>query len=212
MHQPLVNLPFVGNTALWALMANAKSVIFEACGPYQRRTARTRTAILTKEGALDINVPVHTNLANTNRDARINYDTPWNRQIIYALRTAYNSSAYYEFFEADFVKLFQKNHVFLWDLNIDLFQLVAQLAGLSIQWTETTQFLPPDTSCLDLRIGIETKHAGVINSLCKPVPYTQVFAEPYSNKPFTPYLSMLDLLFNEGPLARRVLRNMVTMV
>ena len=40
-------------------------------------------------------------------------------------------------------------------------------------------------------------------SIFTPVPYVQVFQERYG---FLPNLSIIDLLFNEGPNARNVLK------
>lgn len=208
MSIPLLNLAYVGNTAQWALMLKSGKARFEACGPYQRRTARTRMTILTQSGAMDVSVPVHTGHGLTNRDVRVNYDTPWTRQQLYALRTAYNSSAYFEFYEDDYANILSKKHEFLWDLNLDMLDLTARLAGISLEWDETTTFGPAEEGYDDYRIAIEPKFANVVNDRCAPVSYTQVFATPYVDAPFVPWLSMLDLLFNEGPECRNVLRAM----
>lgn len=208
LKRPLINLPFVGDTATWAVMSRAKGVTLEAYGPYQRRTARTRTTILTPAGPLDVSVPIHTGHAMAYRDTRINYDTEWDRRIVYALQTAYNSTPFFELFEQDYRAALDKHHKFLWDLNLDVLHLTANLAGIDIDIDETTVFAPPADGQEDLRIAIETKFAHKMRDHCRPSPYTQIFAEPYTDRPFTPWMSMLDLLFNMGPECRLVLRDM----
>lgn len=208
LKRPLINLPFVGDTATWAVISRAKGATLEACGPYQRRTARTRTTILTPAGPLDVSVPVHTGHALAYRDTRINYDTEWGRRVVYALQTAYNSTPFFEYFEQDYRAVFDKRHVFLWDLNIEILHLTAALAGVGIDINETEAFRPPADGQEDLRIAIEPKFTHRMRRLCHPSPYTQVFAEPYTDRPFTPWMSMLDLLFNMGPECRHVLRDM----
>lgn len=205
---PLINLPFAGDTATWAVMMRAGGATLEANGPYQRRTARTRTTILTQAGPLDLSVPVHTGHSLLYKDTRLNYDTKWDRQMMHALRTAYNSSPFFEFFEREFSVVLGKRHVFLWDLNSEILETISSLAGIHLDMKETDGFAPATDGQADLRIAVEVKFAHKMQALCKPVEYTQVFAAPYTTKPFTPWMSMLDLLFNMGPESRRILRAM----
>lgn len=205
---PLINLPFAGDTATWAVMTRAGGATLEAKGPYQRRTARTRTTILTQAGPLDLSVPVHTGHSLMYKDTKLNYDTNWDRQMMYALRTAYNSSPFFEFFEREFADVLSRRHVFLWDLNIEILETISLLAGIKLDVKETESFAPATDGQTDLRIAVEVKFAHKMQTLCKPVEYTQVFATPYTTRPFTPWMSMLDLLFNMGPECRGVLRAM----
>lgn len=205
---PLINLPFVGDTATWAVMMRAGGATLEAKGPYQRRTARTRTTILTQAGPLDLSVPVHTGHSLVYKDTRINYDTRWDRQMMYALKTAYNSSPFFEFFEREFADLLSRRYAFLWDLNADMLETISSLAGIGLNIKETDRFAPATEGQVDLRIAVEIKFAHKMRDLCAPVEYTQVFATPYTERPFTPWMSVLDLLFNMGPESRNVLRAM----
>ena len=206
--RPVFNLPFVGDTAFWALISQAGEVKFEAYGPYQRRTYRTRTTILNPAGPLDISIPVHTGHSLQYRDVKINYDTDWDRQLFYALQTAYNSSPFFEFMQDDVIAILKKKHIFLWDFNIDIFEVIARLAGLNISIYGTTAFGPVEDGEKDYRIAIEPKLASVAREDCIIAPYSQIFSEPYNNRPFSPFLSMFDLVFNMGPETRDVLRAM----
>ncbi len=208
MKQLLANLPFVGSISFWCLMMQADLTIFEAHGPYQRRTNRTRTTILTKEGPLDISIPVYTSKATLYKDTMLNYEKNWEKQLMYALRTAYNPSPFFEYMEDDFYNIINKHHKFLWDFNIDILQTTAKLANIDLNYCESQQFITATPQQDDIRINIETKYANLLDEKCNVVEYHQPFSQPYTSTPFTPWLSMLDLLFNMGPESRNVLRAM----
>ncbi len=206
---PIFNLPFAGDTAFWALLMKSGSVIFEAYGPYQRRTQRTRTTILNPGGPLDISVPVHTGHALLYRDTRINYETDWDRQLAYALQTAYNSSPFFEFMQDDIRRVLDQKHTFLWDFNMAIFNTIAKLININIEVQETTSFCKAAEGQNDFRIAIEPKYSHRLHDECEVIEYNQVFSLPYTDKPFRPYLSIFDLIFNMGPESRDVLRGMV---
>lgn len=206
---PVLNLPFVGSTSTWAVAAKSGVVLFEACGPYQRRTFRTRTTILSPSGPLDISVPVYTGHNLMYADARVNYETSWDRQMLYALRTAYNSSPYFEYMYDDIASIIQHRYKFLWDLNLDMFRVIDRILELNININLTTEFTHAPSGSADYRIAIEPKYAHLLDDACVMTPYSQVFSTPYTERPFTPALSMFDMMFNMGPESRDVLRQMV---
>lgn len=206
---PVLNLPFVGNTSTWAIAAQSGTILLEACGPYQRRTYRTRTTILSPSGPLDISIPVHTGHNLKYSETRINYETDWDRQMLYALRTAYNSSPFFEYLYEDISSILLKRYSFLWDLNIDMFRTLADALELNINIELTKDFSLPPSGATDFRIAIEPKFSHIIDEVCRPAEYSQIFSYPYNERPFTPYLSMFDLIFNMGRESRDVLREMV---
>lgn len=205
---PVFNLPFVGSTSTWAIALKSGAVMFEAFGPYQRRTYRTRTTILSPSGPLSLSVPVHAGHELKYSDARVNYETNWDRQMLYALRTAYNSSPFFEFMYDDISAVLQRRHKYLWDLNMDMHQTIAQILDLGIRIETTTEFAKVPDGCEDYRIAVEPKFSHIVDDACNLVPYSQVFSAPYTDSPFTPNLSMFDLMFNMGCESRDVLRMM----
>lgn len=205
---PVLNLPFVGSTSTWAIAAKSGAVIFEACGPYQRRTYRTRTTILSPSGPLSLSVPVHTGHELKYSDVQINYETNWDRQMLYALRTAYSSSPFFEYMYDDISEVLQRRHKFLWDLNMDMHRTIAQILELNIRVNVTTEFAKVPDGSTDFRIAVEPKFSHIVDNACHSVPYSQVFSMPYTDRPFTPNLSMFDLMFNMGCESRDILRMM----
>ncbi len=200
----LLNLPYAGCVWHWARLVSGQPVVFEAHGLYQRRTQRSRTTILAANGPLDISVPVERNETLPYRDIRINYSTPWHRQHLRALLSAYNSSAYFEYFIDDFQSLYNRAHTFLWDFNIELMHLIAQLLDVKISYQLTQSFTTADDNQTDLRIATEPRFAHLLRG-SRAVPYYQLFTNKFG---FVPDLSIFDLLFNLGPEAVFTLREM----
>ncbi len=92
----------------------------------------------------------------------------------------------------------------LLELNHRLLDYLLTQMRLSnnIQYTETFDKSPADTS--DFRQTIQPKlRLNKPDTKFIPVPYPQVFQDRYG---FLPNLSVIDLLFNEGPNALQVMK------
>jgi hypothetical protein len=90
------------------------------------------------------------------------------------------------------------------DLNHRLLNYLLKILDLNgnIRYTEAFQKSIPDKS--DFRQSIQPKpRLYRPDENFSPVPYQQVFQDRYG---FLPNLSILDLLFNEGPNALQVLK------
>ena len=199
----LLYLPYCGCINHWLHLTDGGDVRFEACGTYQRRTFRTRTILMTANGPQAISVPVESDYGKLYRDIKINYDTPWAEQHQRAMLSAYNSTPFYEYYADDFANIYAKHHTFVWDLNIDIMNLIAELIGVNIDYSLTTDFVKCPDDYTDLRIGIEPKYQYRLKEYAIK-PYYQIFAQKHG---FVPDLSILDLLFNMGPESKLILKS-----
>lgn len=197
-------LPYCGSIGHWAQLTSAANIKLEACDSYSRRTCRTRTTIMASNGPIDISVPVHAADDALYRDVRVNYNTTWNAQQKRALRSAYNSTPFFEFYADDFYAILDKHHNFLWDMNMEMMELIASLISVRLKYSLTEQYVAhPDG--IDLRRGIEPKRQSIMTEGMKEVGYYQVFESKFG---FVPDLSILDMLFNAGPETLLLLRQM----
>lgn len=109
-----------------------------------------------------------------------------------SLSSAYRSSPYFEYYEEDVLSVLSKSYTFLLDLNLRVHELVMEALQLEKKTGHTTEYLTT----------VEEDYRYLANAKLKPSyqqePYQQVFTEKYG---FIPNLSILDLLFNEGPNA-----------
>ena len=111
-----------------------------------------------------------------------------------ALSTAYETSAFFEYYAPELFSLLESGEPLLWDFNLKLTEWCAAKAGIHCTLVPTTEFAAPGTLEADFRFSIHPKQP--MPEI--PVrPWYQVFQEKAGG--FTPGLSMLDLLFNEGP-------------
>ena len=113
-----------------------------------------------------------------------------------SLQTAYLSSPFYEFYIDAFRPFFEKKYPFLFDLNIKIIETLLSELQIEKELNFTDNF-QKNYPYLDLRTDINPKKDyQEINPDYKAKPYTQVFSDKFA---FVSDLSVLDLLFNEGP-------------
>jgi hypothetical protein len=134
----------------------------------------------------------------------IDYSSPWQKIHLKSIQSAYQTSPFYEYYADDFNSLYNEMPEKLFDLNHRLlgYFLTQMSLGSHLHFTEVFEKSPGDLS--DFRQSIQPKPR--LNKPDKnfiPVPYQQVFQERYG---FLPNLSIIDLLFNEGPNALQVIK------
>jgi len=179
---------------------NTKEVIIEQHENYSKQSYRNRCEISSPGGKQTLSIPIIKKSGNKQliTDVKIDYKNNWQALHFKSLQTAYFSSPFYEFYTDAFRSFFEKKYTFLFDLNIEIIEtLLSELQiEKKLKFTENFQ---KDYPYKDLRTDIHPKkNYTTINPDYKPKPYTQVFSDKFA---FVPNLSILDLLFNEGPEA-----------
>ena len=161
---------------------------------FPKQTYRNRANIYSPDGMLTLVVPVikgskvHTPI----KDVKISYDFRWQRLHWMSLQGCYRRSAYFEYYEDEFAPFYEKKETFLFDYNDQLFQLILKLLKIkaTVNYTETYEVEHP--ALADFRQNINSKKESNFHQK----PYFQVFDERHG---FMKNLSIVDLLFNQGP-------------
>lgn len=182
-------------------IAKSSKIIFEAEDNFQKQTYRNRCYIYTSYGKHVLIVPVQHNksIKEKTKDVQIDYKDNWQKLHLRTLITAYNSSPFFEYYIDDLLPIFEKQTTFLLDLNLKCHEFLMDALQLEIPSKKTTTFnIEPEF--LDLRKLALAKEKN--NFQLKR--YIQVFEE---NHGFITNLSMLDLLFMEGPNALNYLES-----
>jgi hypothetical protein len=179
----------------YVAIANANEIIFETEDNFQKQTYRNRCYIYTAQGKKLLNVPVQhaKEIKQKTKDVKIDYKDNWNKQHLKTLQTAYSSSPFYEFYIEDLLPIFEKKVHFLLDLNFLAHEIIMDALQLEIPTKKSTEYVK-ESKILDLRNLAEDKPKITYNL----ERYIQVFSE---NHGFISNLSILDLLFMEGPNA-----------
>ena len=179
----------------YVVLANAESIIFEREDNYQKQTYRNRYLIYGANGKQVLTVPVihsHKGVKIKTKDIKIDYRTDWHKLHIRSLQSAYRSSPFYEFYEDDILPVFYKKHKYLIDLNFDSFERISECLQVDFNYQKTNEYLQDIDN--DYRFLANAK----LNQNFLLPEYTQVFDDKHC---FIPNLSILDLIFNEGPNA-----------
>jgi len=179
-----------------AAVAQAEKVVFEVEDNYQKQTYRNRTFIAHSNGKLLLNIPIKHNKTNNRRktkEVNVENDFPWQEQHWKSLQSAYRTSPFFEYYEDDLEPFFTETVGNLMKHNLKIFDLLCELIGIEVEIAKTDSF-ERNPEITDLRNLVNSK----IISDFKGEEYIQVHG---TNHPFLPNLSVLDLLFNDGPTA-----------
>jgi hypothetical protein len=177
-----------------ALNKYKPGILIEREENFPKQTYRNRASIYSPDGMLTLTVPVikgsknHTKL----KDVKISYDFKWQRLHWMGLQACYRSSAYFEYYEDDFAGFYENKETFLFDYNEQLLHLLIKLTKIKTPITYTETYEAEYPTLTDLRFSISPKKE--IDFEQKP--YFQVFEEKQG---FMKNLSIVDLLFNQGP-------------
>ena len=172
------------------------TVQLEACENYQKQSYRNRCYILASDGVQMLQVPVVHGADMAITRVQVDYSTPWVVRTQRALDTAYETSAYYEYYREELFSLLEAKPQTLWELNLSTIRFLLDKTGIACRIFPTVEFAAPGAD--DYRTTIHPKREDtVLKDLGLNRPYYQVFRDRMGG--FTPKLSCLDLLFNEGP-------------
>ena len=181
----------------WAQTAHATTVILDAGEHFQKMSYRNRYRISGANNSNLLSIPL-VNGRNQHlpmRDMQIFNEERWQVKHWRTLVSVYKRSPYFDHYEERLRTLFETQFTHLADFNHAGILWVKQQLKLPFELTITNDYIkeyPPGTT--DLR-NIKNTHT--------PLPkYHQVFEDRLG---FLPDLSILDLLFSEGPGARGML-------
>jgi len=187
-----------------------EKIYLEQFENFTKQTYRNRYEILGANGTISLVVPVVKGRGRKIkiRDLRISYDTDWQRNHWRTIFSAYNSSPFFEYYKDDILPYFEKPWKFLFDFNLEIIETLCGLLEIEPKLVLTEDFEKVSENTLNFREAISPKkHKNEPDLHFNPQPYTQVFHERFG---FVPNLSILDLLFNEGPNSLNVLEQCVT--
>ncbi|MCD8208471.1 MAG: WbqC family protein [Bacteroidales bacterium] len=205
--------------ALSESFRQCKFAYIEACENYQKQSYRNRCDFHAASGRQSLSVPVVHEGGTFElpiRDIRIDHSKPWVHQHSRAIVSAYKKAAFFDHYWDGLSAILESRPERLWDLNLAILRFILQQLNLPVELRFTEAFVKPSelasssnplsetseaavekSDIRDLREVIHPKRPdGILASAGKEKPYFQVFAQKHG---FIPNLSIMDLLFNEGP-------------
>ncbi|MEN8138850.1 MAG: WbqC family protein [Bacteroidota bacterium] len=204
MQAKLLPSTYFGPIDYFAHIVQSEKSIIEVEDNFQKQTYRNRCYIYGANGKLLLNVPVkhckNENIRRKTNDTQIANEFDWQKLHWKSLGSAYRTSPYFEFYEDELRPLFEKKYKFLADLNMDTANLIQDIIQESWDLTKTTAYEESPSEILDLRAEFNAKKDSAVIT----PNYTQVFSDKFG---FIPNLSILDLIFMEGPNALNYLES-----
>jgi len=182
---------------------HADAVILEKRENYQKQTYRNRFEIFGANGRLALTIPVikvrgnHTPID----EVLVSSSESWTIKHWRAIESAYNASPFFMHYQDELYSILSEENTSLFELNLRLLNGLIELIGFEKKISFTGEYKEELTDMLDLRNTINPKSKGSVYSFNT---YQQVFMEKHG---FIEDLSIIDLLFNEGPATLDYLRS-----
>jgi len=198
----LIHPTYFTSIAQMVAYVQAEKVFFEVDDNYQKQSYRNRAYIAHSNGKLLLNIPIkhsQKGIRKKTNEVLVENSFPWQIQHWKSLESAYRTSPYFEYYEDELKPLFFKPVHSLFDFNLEAFDLICELLDISKRYKFTKEYFKNPYQ-LDLRSLVNPK----LDLDIKLEPYFQVLNKENN---FIANLSILDLLFSEGPNAVSYLEN-----
>ena len=173
-------------------------IIFSPIERYKKMTFRNRCVVAGSNGLVSLSVPIENgrNQKLPFKDVRIARDEPWQKQHWRTISSCYGKAPFFEYYADYFRPFFEHDYVFLFDLNMEIINTINKyiVVNQDIIINDSNSLINGCTAYQeDLPKNFQEKSS---------IRYAQLFEDKIG---FQPNLSILDLLFMEGPNAKNIL-------
>lgn len=166
-------------------------VEFEQFENLPKQTYRNRANIYGANGKLSLIIPIHHDGKRIMKDIQISYAENWQKLHWKSIKTAYQSSPYFEFYEDKLLKIFEKEDKFLMDFNLKALEIIQQILKTEKAYSLNNEYIK-NPEAEDFRNFFSAKSENEIAM----EDYYQTFSDKLG---FIKDLSVLDLICNKGP-------------
>ena len=199
----IIENQYFGCVNYYSSLFSGLNIVIEQCETYQKAGFRNRCILAGSNGLINLTVPLENGRDQkcSVKEVRISKRNSWQQQHWRTIFSCYGNSPFFEFYSDWLEGFYQKEFLWLFDMNLEvLFWLkkVLVIPG-DISFSETFIKECP-ANMADLRNQWVPKNFQQKDSSIK---YAQVFEEKIG---FQPNLSILDILFCEGPQSSQLLK------
>ncbi len=196
----LIEYQYFGNINLYKILYKNKHIIFEVYENYQKSSFRNKMELASPYGPHILSVPIlgGRGIRELTRNVKIENNQNWQEQHFKTICNLYNKPPWFEFYKSDLEKLYNTPFELLIDWDKTCMSWVLGKLKINAIVADTQEFIKnySNDEYLDLR-SYSLDKSKILEQLSTPQ-YPQVFEDKIG---FLPNLSILDLLFCEGPNA-----------
>jgi hypothetical protein len=174
-------------------------IVFEQFESFPKQTYRNRTNIYGANGKLSLIIPIQHNGKRELKEIEISHREDWRNLHWKSIKTAYQSSPYFEFYEDKFRKIFDLKEKYLLDFNLKGLEIIQQILK-----TEKAHSLNVEYIKNPEEINFREKFSAKLPSEFEMEEYYQTFSDKLG---FLNDLSILDLICNKGPESLTYIKN-----
>lgn len=196
MKKGLFSIAYLPPIDYLAAMLSCEEIWLEAHESFNKQSYRNRCYINSPNGRLLLNYPVQHQGKKPIGEIALSERENWRQKHWQALQTSYGSSPFFEAVAEDMrLVYFDTSLTKLWDFNLAALKVIFNWLRFEKPLHFTEDWVAQPEGVADFRESIHPKRPGVITNLPS---YPQVFDSKHG---FQPNLSVVDLIFNEGPAA-----------
>jgi hypothetical protein len=206
MDIPVLSTAYLAPVQYYSKLARFPAVLIENEEHYSKQSYRNRCDIYSANGQQTLSIPVMKGQGPKAKitEVRIDYTENWQKLHWKSFESAYRNSPFFDFVADEIYGFYEKQIPLLFDFNLQLQQVVTELLEIDVEIKFTgryeKQYIEP---FIDYRDSIHPKkRCRQPDPLFEVSSYYQVFEEKHG---FIKNLSIIDLMFNEGPGAAEYL-------
>jgi len=174
-------------------------ILFEQFESFPKQTYRNRANIYGANGKLSLIIPIAHNGKREFKDIEISYREHWQNLHWKSIKTAYQSSPYFEFYEDKLRKIFEIKEKNLLDFNLKALEIIQQILKTEKAYSLNTEYIKNPEE-----INFREKFSAKNPSEFEMEEYYQTFSDKLG---FLKDLSILDLICNKGPESLTYIKN-----
>ena len=196
----LIEIQYFGDIYYYFNLVKSTYIYFNDELWHEKGNSRNRTRIMGANNRLSLSVPLEggRSVRVPVKDLKICRREPWQRIHWRGIHDSYRKSPWFEEYAPTLENIIKQNYHFLWDLNLRTFEWVYKALDLNSAILANKDDFAPDVCMDDVHFSSEFQTEKY------PV-YRQVFSDKLG---FMPNLSILDLILNEGPMAKEYLKKL----
>lgn len=200
-----IELHYLPCIQYFAYLSSFDKILIDPADRYTKQSYRNRCRINGANNVENLIIPVRkvSNKKLLTQNVEIDYNQKWLNKHIRALQSAYGKAPFFEYYKDELFGIYHKKPTRLFDLNKELLTKCLEILELDINIEYLQKSVTQKINeAFDARNEINSKKLNPKSPFFIPSKYFQVFGNNFVNN-----LSVIDLIFCEGPQARQIIEN-----